>query len=196
MPIIAGRASAAYGAGFATSIPVEPFEPSGSFDFLATVTAPSAGLASVEFASIPTGYKHLQIRCFAKNTLSNTSTANFYIRFNGDSATNYNAHALYGNGTAATTNIPSGVNPVFAIWGLGGSSNFGIGIFDILDYANVNKFKTVKGLIGIENNGSGTVGIESGAWRNTNAITSISISMAAGEQTIAQHSQFALYGVK
>ena len=172
------------------------WEPQGAYDALSTVTVPAGGVASIAFANIPTGYKHLQIRGIAKNTLSNTYTANFYIRFNGDSATNYNAHALYGTGASAVVNIPSGANPVFAIWGLSGSSQFAAHIVDILDYSNVTKFKTVKHLMGTDTNGAGYIGLESGAWRSTSAINSITISIGDGSQTIAQHSQFTLYGVR
>jgi hypothetical protein len=196
MPIIAGRASAAYGAGFGAVTTVPYAGPFGAYDSLATVIVPSGGVASVTFAGIPTGYKHLQLRVIAKNTLSNPFTANWYMRFNDDSATNYNSHGFYGQGTSAITNIPSGANPVFAIWGILGSSNFGVNITDILDYSNTNKFKTVKTLMGLDTNGSGYVGVESGAWRSTAAVTSISFSMGDGSQTIAQNSSFALYGVK
>jgi hypothetical protein len=168
----------------------------GSYDALATVIVPSGGLASITFAGIPSGYKDLQIRAIAKNTLSNAFTANFYMRFNNDSATTYNNHALYGNSTAAVTNIPSGTNPVFAIWGLSGSSQFAAHIIDILDYSKTDKFKTVKTLMGTDTNGTGYIGLESGTWRSTNAINSIFFSMGDGTQTIAQFSHFALYGVK
>lgn len=168
----------------------------GSYEYIDHAVVGAGGATSVSFTSIPGTYKHLQVRTFAKNTLSNSYTANFYMRFNGDSSTNYNAHAIYGTGTAAVPNIPSGTNPVFAIWGISGSLQFGANIFDILDYSNTNKFKTVKCLMGTDTNGGGIVGLESGAWRSTSAITSITISMAAGDQTIAQYSHFALYGIK
>lgn len=168
----------------------------GSYDALATVTVPSGGVASITFAGIPSGYRHLQIRAIAKNTLSNTYTANFYMRFNGDSGNNYTNHAIYGTGSSVVPNIPSGANPVFAIWGLSGSTQFGAHIIDIVDYASTNKFKTVRTLFGTDNVSAGYVGLESGAWLSNNAVTSIFFSMGDGTQTIAQYSQFALYGVK
>jgi hypothetical protein len=180
----------------ASQISGKLWQPDGAYDSLATVTVPSGGVASVTFAGIPNTYKHLQVRAFAKNTLTNAYTANFYMRFNGDSGTNYANHGLYGTGTSAVPNIPSGANPVFAIWCISGSAQFGTSIFDILDYANTTKNKTTRTLMGTDTNGNGIVGLESGVWMNTSAVNSISFSMGDGTQTIAQYSQFSLYGVK
>jgi hypothetical protein len=41
----------------------------------------------------------------------------------------------------------------------------------------------------------GSVGLYSGSWRNTNAITSISFNVSDGSQW-QQYSSFALYGIK
>jgi hypothetical protein len=181
----------------ASAISANLYQPAGSYDSLATVTVPSGGVASITFAGIPNTYKHLQVRAFARNTLTNNYTANFYMRFNGDSSgTSYANHGIYGTGTSAVANIPSGANPVFAIWGISGSAQFGASIFDILDYTNTSKNKTTRTLMGTDTNGNGIVGLESGVWLNTSAINSISFSMGDGSQTIAQYSQFTLYGVR
>jgi hypothetical protein len=70
---------------------------------------------------------------------------------------------------------------------------------DILDYANTNKFKTIRGLSGWNNNdtvdGNGSVRFISGLWRNTAAITSLKIVPEAAVN-FKQYSSFALYGVK
>lgn len=181
---------------WASQISGRLWEPQGAYDALSTVTVPSGGVASVTFAGIPQGYKHLQVRAFVKNTLTNNYTANFYMRFNGDSGTNYANHAIYGTGTSAIPNIPSGANPVFAIWGLSGSSQFAGHIIDVLDYANTSKNTTTRILMGTDTNGGGYVGLESGLWMNTAAVNSISFSIGDGSQTIAQYSQFTLYGVR
>jgi hypothetical protein len=166
-----------------------------AFDSLGAVLL-SASASSVTFSNIPQTYTHLQLRVSAKNTLTNNYTANFYMRFNGDSTTLYNNHGIYGNGTSAVPNIPSGTNPVFAIWGLSGSAQFATSIIDILDYTNTSKFKTVKTLMGTDNVSAGILGLESGTWRSNNAITSITFSMADGDQAFASNSQLSLYGVK
>jgi hypothetical protein len=72
-------------------------------------------------------------------------------------------------------------------------------IIDILDYANTNKYKTYRALTGIDKNGSGSIQLTSGVWRNTTAITSITItpqSNTSPTNQFQQYSQFALYGIK
>jgi hypothetical protein len=85
------------------------------------------------------------------------------------------------------------------MWGTSTGGSFGVSIVDILDYANTNKYKTVRVLSGVDFNGTlagygGYVGPLSGNWRNTSAITSIKINAQTGNFT--QYSQFALYGIK
>jgi hypothetical protein len=67
---------------------------------------------------------------------------------------------------------------------------------DILDYANTNKYKTVRTLSGYDLNNAtyGALRSYSGLWMNTNAITSI--KFYADGVNLAQYSQFALYGIK
>jgi hypothetical protein len=75
------------------------------------------------------------------------------------------------------------------------TNNYGAFITDILDYSFVGKNKTTRTLWGCDYNGSGYAAMDSGAWYNTSAINSITLSTNAG-QTISQYSHFALYGVK
>ena len=69
------------------------------------------------------------------------------------------------------------------------------GLIDILDYLNVNKYKTVRSLGGIDINGSGGfIDLFSGNWRSTSAITRIDLTPSVNN--FKQYSHFALYGVK
>ena len=73
---------------------------------------------------------------------------------------------------------------------------FGVTIIDILDYANTNKYKTFRSLVGSDTNDTnGAVGLASGSWRSTSAITSITLSNNVSGN-LAQYSSFALYGIK
>ena len=74
------------------------------------------------------------------------------------------------------------------------ASIFGSAIIDIFDYANTNKYKTMRSLYGSDLNGSGQVGIASSVWMNTNAINSIKLYFTSSN--LAQYSSFALFGVK
>jgi len=171
--------------------------PDGAYDALATVTVPSGGVASVTFAGIPTGYKHLQIRCLYK--VNNTNGGSSRITYNGDSGNNYSSHYLIGDGSSASAGAVT--SSPFAWVGVGdqSTSNFSASILDILDYANVSKNKTHRALSGVDNNGSGVVVFTSGAWLNTSAINSITLtpqSNTTPTNTYLQYSQFTLYGVR
>jgi hypothetical protein len=172
------------------------FAPSGAYDSIATVTVGAGGSASVEFTSIPSTYKHLQLRAMTRDGQAGTGFNNNIIRFNGDTASNYSGHRLSGDGSTASAagyaNITS-VNVGLYSAAAGNTAGiFGVNVTDILDYTDTNKYKTVRSLTGGDANGSGTVLLSSGNWRNTAAITSIQLSGA----TYAEYSSFALYGIK
>ena len=197
MPIIAGRASAAYGAGFGKVLGGgAAFEPVGAFDALGTVTVGSGGVASITFAGIPQNYTHLQIRIMQRATGAGTNWSNT-LKFNSDATqANYRNHSMYGTGS--TTGV--GTYQRFYVTSGGipaagdNASVFGSCIIDILDYCNTNKNKVVKSLAGFDNNSNGQIVMDSMLWMNTNPITTI--LMEAYETNLAEKSTFALYGVK
>jgi len=207
MPIIAGRASAAYGAGFAAITAPPYLGPFGSYDALASVTVGTA-TSTITFAGIPSGYKHLQLRYNAKATGSlGGYPGSAYIAFNGDTTdANYTNHRLTGNGSGGSGGVASGAatgnrgniiltSGTQSPWS--NTSLFQVGIVDILDYSSTTKNKTLKALNIGDGNGSGTVGLYSGLWLNTSAITNISFVMDPTYLiNFAVNTQIALYGVK
>ena len=179
----------------ASAMSANLWQPAGAYDSLATITL-SANATSIEFAGIPQGYKHLQIRSISRDSSGTISQQ--YLRFNGDTATNYSIHTLTGNGASAGTAGSAGANQPYINCGIkSGSSDlantFGVAVIDILDYANTTKNKTVRTLSGVDLNGSGYAWMSSGAWRNTNAITSIVLIPEVSN--FVQYSSFALYGI-
>ena len=171
--------------------------PEGAYDSLATVTVPSGGVASVTFAGIPTGYRHLQVRWIDRYASTGSYT---WLRFNGDSGNNYSGHVLYGNGSSAGANSGYGASSSKIYLESGAqststSNSFSSGIMDILDYANTSKYKTSRILAGGDYNGSGGMTLVSGLYMSTSAISSISFTIDDGTN-FAQYSQFALYGIR
>lgn len=176
----------------ASAISGNLFAPSGAYDSIATTTL-STATASITFSSIPATYTHLQIRAIAQNSSSNTYSN---MRFNSDTGSNYNDHYLDGDGSSVTVGASVSDNKLyFGYITVSTNTNmFGVMVVDILDYANTNKYKTIRTLNGKDMNGSGFVELGSGAWRNTNAVTDITIT--PGANNFAQYSSFALYGIK
>jgi hypothetical protein len=176
----------------------------GSYDAIGFVDVGSGGQSTVTFSSIPGTYKHLQLRLYARGAyVGGNFNNNILIRFNSDSGSNYSRHLLYAQnnstalafGASNTTSAFAGASPNAST---GIASVFAGGVTDILDYANTNKFKTVRTLQGYDTNGGGNqrVSFESSAWRNSaSAITSITITSDNADNWV-QHSSFALYGIK
>jgi hypothetical protein len=167
-----------------------------SYESIATVTVGSGGSADFDFTSIPATYTHLQLRGILRSNSAGSGITTTTFRFNSDTGSNYAYHNLIGNGTAAST---GGVATQTTITltnapQLSATANaFGVTIIDILDYANTNKYKTIRALHGADLNGSGQIILSSGLWQSTSAITSINVNPSGNA---VEYSQFALYGIK
>ena len=171
-----------------------------SYESIATQTITST-TASITFSSIPSTFKHLQIRHITRDT-STSRINNVAGYFNSDSTfTNYRWHYLDGNGSIVDSGAVQ-VSSVPISFGLGaGGSNasniFAANVIDILDYTNTNKNTTIRLLAGMDNNGAADPAIRlgSGVWMNTSAVTAITLyPQATG--SFATNSTFALYGIR
>jgi len=171
-----------------------------SYESISTVTVGAGGSSPISFSSIPSTYKHLQIRLLAQTNRA-ASVDSLQLNFNSDTGSNYSWHTVQGDGSnanalgyATQTYARIGDGTIGGATGSGGY--FGVGVIDILDYASTNKNKTIRGLTGVDENGAGRVGLGSGLWQNSStAISSISIAPQAGTLFL-QYSSFALYGIK
>ena len=175
-----------------------------SFDSIATVTVGAGGATDITFSSIPSTYTHLQIRGIVRNSSTASNYGNLQIQFNSDTGSNYAGHYLVGNGASAAAyawTSDTTIESSFFTRDSAIANNFAGQIIDILDYKNTNKYKTVRILAGFDNNATGStdynkgiLGLSSGLWQNTNAITTIKLFAAAN--SFMQYSSFALYGIK
>lgn len=167
-----------------------------SYESIQTVTL-SSSQANITFSSIPATFKHLQIRGIAR-TLTAGTIGGFSIQLNGDTGANYAVHLLQGDGASAVAAAQASTSdpyPAVAPGATAGASIFGGMIFDVLDYANTNKYKTIRALAGGDLNGSGQLRFGSTLWQNTAATTSIKLYDFNGGNLV-QYSSFALYGIK
>jgi len=163
-----------------------------SFESIQTVTVGVGGQSSISFSSIPSTYKHLQIRALASSATAGGFTTIF--RYNSDSSANYSFHRVEGDGSSAAA--AAGTSRTSGVVNYTTSTNWAASVIDILDYTSTSKAKTTRVLTGNDNNGSGYVGLYSGGWYKTpEAITSIVLSIESG-LNFAQYSSFALYGIK
>ena len=172
-----------------------------SFESIATVTIGSGGSATATFSSIPSTFKHLQIRSIAR-TANAAKSEDIVAQFNSDTGANYVQHLLVGNGSTAASYSATGQNYIKGVtYGTGTTASaniFGAGVLDILDYTNTNKNSTIRSLAAMDLNEASTFAqmqYWSGLWLNTAAITSITMKCASGAN-ISEYSSFALYGVR
>ena len=179
------------------------FADGSSFQSISTVTVGSGGSASISFTSIPATYTHLQIRYSAFTNRPTYGIDSFYMQFNSVGGTSYSRHDLRGDGSsvsAGSGTSQSAIDLNFATLGTTVISAPGVGVIDILDYTNANKYKTVRYLGGVDVNGTiagfgGAVIYASGLFMSTNSISSIFVAPNVGPN-FAEYSQFALYGVR
>jgi len=169
-----------------------------SYESIATVIVGSGGSSEINFTSIPADYAHLQIRAIARTTTGSSAGADWVLgRVNADSGSNYSRHYLYGygsgvtaNGETSQTSFRAGLAPMDNTT----ASMYGAFVIDILDYANTNKYKTLRVLLGSDRNGAGEMIFQSNLWMNTSAITSIKLYPEVNN--FKQYSKFALYGLR
>jgi hypothetical protein len=178
---------------------MQPALNASSYDSIATVTVGAGGSSSISFTSIPSTYKHLQIRFIARDNRASVNANNILTTFNSDTANNYADHLLESDGTtggAYASTSRANIHWIVATSAATSASIFNVGVIDILDYTSTNKNKTVRVLEGYDSNGGGVVDLMSGLWFKTpEAITSITFT-PAGSASFVQYTTFALYGIK
>jgi hypothetical protein len=161
---------------------------------IATTTLGSAQ-SSVTFNSF-SGYTDLRLVLNA-----GTSALGFlYIQFNGDTGTNYSATYIAGTGSTAGSGRSSNTNNAQLTGDTGFSTSItGNATVDFMNYSNTTTYKT---LIARQNNadnstGYGGTGAAVALWRNTAAITSMTIkAISSGtDKNWIIGSTFTLYGI-
>ena len=189
MPILGITASAISGNLF-----------SSDYESIQTVTLGSSQ-SSITFSSIPATFKHLQIRWISQDDRATYPISEIKCVFNSDTGANYSYHQLSGDGGSVYGG--SGSSASFIQIEQGGTTTggtFGGGVMDVLDYASTSIYKTTRALGGEMTNADyggyyGIIALNSGNWRSTSAITSMTFSPRYASN-FTQYTKYALYGIK
>jgi hypothetical protein len=146
----------------------------------------------VEFSSIPSTYRHLQVRI---SSIGNGTT--LVARYNSDTGSNYSFHrfANFYNDTFETAGQGTRTSLAVQYTGNNNDATQFAGIMDIFDYSNGTTWTTFVNQNGIDGNGSGNLGTWSGAWFSTAVVTTIRFYPEDGSNLFA-NSRFSLYGIK
>lgn len=157
---------------------------------IATNTLGSAQ-TGVTFSSISGSYTDLVLVANVKVTGAGGRVTQ--LQFNSDTGANYSFTVLGGNGTAASSN--RAINDTrIAIANISGidANNFYPIIINVQNYSNSSTYKTSL----IRANGSGDITATVGLWRNTNAITSVTLTAYGNaNENWASGCTFTLYGI-
>ena len=163
----------------------------GAYELIATeiLTTSEASITFSNLGDYSSIYKHLQIRCVSNGTSSHRNR----LRLNGDTASNYATHLLFGTGSSVLSDGAGSQTQIALVAGGNTANQFAAGVIDILDAYSTTKNKTVRSLGG----SSGTTDeiiLSSGVRINTESITSVNIRPDAGDYIAG--SRFSLYGIK
>jgi hypothetical protein len=159
-----------------------------TYEPIATQTLASAA-TSITFSSIPSTYTDLKWVFVGGIEIDANALV---MRFNGDTGTNYSRTFLNGNGASATSGTTASATRIQ----LQTVDTFSIPTFiscDIFSYAG-STFKTVLSSFSGDRNGSGNTFNLVGLWRNTSAITSITLLVLV--DSLAAGTTATLYGIK
>ena len=163
-----------------------------TYEPIATTTLGSAA-SEITFSSIAATYTDLRIVFVGTQ---GSATAYVYARVNGDTGSNYSETILYGNGSSAL----SARNTSQSQWGIAAGASLSTTLpalvtLDIFSYAGSTN-KTALGTTSNDQNGSGVTERTVHLWRNTAAITSVTLRSAGGGSTFAIGTTATLYGIK
>jgi len=160
-----------------------------TYEKIASTTL-SSTVASVTFSSISGAYTDLVV---VMNPISSADNDSYpWLRFNGDTASNYSRTMIAGTGSVAQSDRSSNSTQGYFIYGnrVFTDASFNA-IIHINNYSNTTTYKTFLARTGAASNRvESTVGL----WRSTSAITSILFDLDTN--SFVSGSTFTLYGIK
>lgn len=154
--------------------------------------------ASITFSSIPTTFNSLHLTGYFRSDNAATS-ATMFLRFNGDTGSNYDYQVVQGNAAVASASeglAQTQIGIGHSVGNTGGANLFSGISTAIQGYASSanNKALTSKSSYkGGTSSGSLTVTIWSGFWRSNAPVTSLTVFPSAGN--LVSGSRLVLYGV-
>jgi hypothetical protein len=159
-----------------------------TYEKIATNTLGSA-TGTVTFSSISGAYTDLVLVANFNTSVSNQSTN---ITVNGDTGSNYSWTYLQGNGTAASSSRGSADNRIFN--GSSATAISGNTTNTIIQFQNYSNTTTYKTTLSRSNASDYFTQATVGLWRNTAAITSITLTIPSANYIVG--STFTIYGIK
>lgn len=152
-------------------------------------TTLGAAAADITFSNITGTFTDLIL---VISTGSNTATTRtLYGQINGDTASNYSATLLNGDGSVAASSRASNSTFMYLAGAMGTGGSLGTTIMHFMDYSNSTTNKTI---LSRDGNAAFEVRVYVNLWRSTAAINSIKLYLNA--DSLRSGTTATLYGVK
>jgi len=163
-----------------------------TYEKIATQTLGSAS-ASITFTSIPQTYTDLVMIAELRSSDSRNGGQSVNFRFNGDSSGSYSKTGAYSVGSSQASFRQTNASVIELSCVMNGSPSglFSQNIVNIMNYSNTTTFKVVPFRVNTE----GYTSYESGIYRSTSAITSITLTEPSALNWVAG-SSVTIYGIK
>ena len=167
----------------------------GSYESISSVVG-NGSATTLTFSSIPSTYQHLQIRFLA---MSGSGSGGLNMTING-ATSGYAFHYISGYGGGVSASGSTSQPDIDFDQNIANSTSWPIvGVIDIHDYASTSKNKTVRAMVGQNDNASTSSGFQainlvSALYPATSAVTSLSFITNAG--SFSSNTRLALYGIK
>jgi hypothetical protein len=170
-----------------------------AYDSLMSTTITTA-VNSLSFTNIPQTYAHLELRLYTRSAAVGT-LENVFMRFNGDTGSNYTASYIEGYATSANSSTGGFSNSVMLTAktvgaGTAATQAFAPALILIGDYTSTAKAKTARTFSGYESaDVNSSIFFTTQTWTGTAAINSITLYVS-GAVNWSVGSVFSLYGIR
>ena len=178
-----------------------------TYQLIQTVTVGAGGSSTIAFSSIPQTFTDLLISGSVRSTSTSSNTGEYDVmvyRFNA-ATSGYTARVIEGNGSSAIassqTTATASAGGIYGRMSDGGINNSlsGTSIFSsfnlyVPNYTGSNNKSWSFEYVEERNTTACYMGMVSGLWSNTAAITSLSLGLIIANY--AQFSSVSLYGIK
>jgi hypothetical protein len=166
--------------------------PTNTYVALDKVTVGTA-TPSITFTGISGAYTDLVL--VANATPTTSGGIDLYLTVNGDTTSGlYSKTHLAGYASSAGSVRFSNQNRIATFWQVGPQNTQPFTVnYSLQNYANSSVFKTVLARAGAFQGSASEVNAFVGLWRNTNAITSVTLTASSGNFAVG--STFSLYGI-
>jgi len=170
----------------------------GDFELIETITLANSLTASVSFSSIPSNYKHLQVRGFVRCALGAAEVNNNLSLTINDATSGYSFHTI-GNTTASTalsSTATTGAATIVAARIVGGTNNsnyFSPFIMDFPDAFSSIKNKTFLASSANLVTDARVIHYRSGLYASTSPINKLTFGVTGNFTT---NSKISLYGIR